>query len=112
VRKVVEQILAAAGKPVQPGIARVAVQGRRSGGFIAEANTRYLNDAVYVTTLDPSYIKLDGPFTMAGTDDALTFPGSDTGAELHSYITIAPDWEGIPANANLPAHGRRTTLAE
>jgi hypothetical protein len=99
VRKVVEQILAAAGKPVQPGIARVAVQGRRSGGFIAEANTRYLNDAVYVTTLDPSYIKLDGPFTMAGTDDALTFPGSDTGAELHSYITIAPDWEGIPANA-------------
>jgi hypothetical protein len=99
VRKIVEQLLAAAGRPVQPGIARVAVQGRRSGSFIAFANERYLNDAVYVTTLDPTYIKLDGPFTMPGTDNAIAFPGSDTAADLNSYITIAPDWEGIPANA-------------
>jgi hypothetical protein len=99
VRKVVEQLLAAAGKPIPPGIARVAVQGRRSGSFIAFANERYLNDVVFVTTLDPTYIKLDGPFTMPGTDDALAFPGSDTAADLNSYLTIAPDWEGIPANA-------------
>ena len=99
VRKIVEQLLAAAGKPMQPGIARIAVQGRRSGSFIAFANERYLNDAVYVTTLDPTYIKLDGPFTMSGTADALAFPGSDTAADLNSYITIAPDWEGIPVNA-------------
>ncbi len=53
VRKIVEQLLAGSGKPVHPGIARVAVQGRRTGSFIAEGNARYLNDAVYVTTLDP-----------------------------------------------------------
>jgi len=99
VRRVVEQLLASAGKPFPPGVARIAVQGRRSGSFIGFANERYLNDTVYVTTLDPTYIKLDGPFTMAGTDDSLAFPGSDTAADLHSYITIAPDWEGIPANA-------------
>ncbi len=96
VRKIVEQLLGRAGKPVQPGIARIAVQGRRTGGFISEGNTRWWNDAVYVTTLDPSYIKLDGPFATPYSD---AFIGSDTGADLHSYMTIAPDWEGIPANA-------------
>jgi hypothetical protein len=100
IRRIVEQLLAASGKPVQPGIARIAIQGRRSGSFIAQSNTRYLNDAVYVTTLDPTYIKLDGPFTIPLTDDAVAFPGSDTAADLNSYITIAPDWEGIPANAS------------
>jgi hypothetical protein len=98
IRKIVEQALMIAGKPVQPGVARVAVQSRRSGSFIAEASTRYLNDAVYVTTVDPSYIKLDGPFTLSN-DDSVSFPGSDTAADLNSYITIAPDWEAIPANA-------------
>jgi hypothetical protein len=99
VRKIVEQLLTAAGKPVQPSIARVAVQGRRTGSFIAYANERYVNDGIYVTTLDPSYIKLDGPFTMASADNSVAFPGSDIAADLNSYITIAPDWEGIPANA-------------
>jgi hypothetical protein len=99
VRRVVEQLLANAGKPVQPGIARVAVQGRRTGSFIAQFNTRFVNDAVYITALDPSYIKLDGPFTRAVTSHGISFPGTDTGADLNSYITIAPDWEGIPANA-------------
>jgi hypothetical protein len=101
VRNIVEQSLATAGKPVQPSIARIAVQGRRTGGFIAQFNTDTLNDAAYVTTLDPTYIKLDGPFTTAAGDPvAVAFPGSDTGADLQSYITLAPDWEGIPANAN------------
>jgi Subtilase family len=94
-RRVVEQLLAAAGKPVQPGIARVAVQGRRSGAFIASAGTRYLHDAVFVSALDPSYIRLDGPFARIGN----AFAGTDTAADLNSYITLAPDWEGIPANA-------------
>jgi hypothetical protein len=99
VRRAVEQLLAASGKPIPPGIARVAVHGRRSGSFIATANTGYVNDAVFVTALDPSAIKLDGPFTMLSHNHAVSFPGTDTGAELNSYITIAPDWEAIPANA-------------
>ncbi len=96
VRRAVEQLLAASGKPVQPGIARVAVQGRRSGSYIAIGGTRYVNDAVFVSALDPSYIRLDGPFTRLGN---VPFPGSDTAADLSSYLTLAPDWEGIPANA-------------
>ena len=99
VRRIVEQLLANAGKPVQPGIARVAVHGRRTGSYIASFNTRYVNDGTYVTALDPSYIKLDGPFTRPFNAHAISWPGSDTGADLNSYITIAPDWEGIPPNA-------------
>ena len=99
VRRAVEQLLAAAGKPVQPAIARVAVQGRRSGSYIAFANTRYVNDAVFVAALDPAYIRLDGPYTRLGNPNGVSYPGSDTAADLNSYITIAPDWEGIPPNA-------------
>ena len=100
VRRVVEQLLAASGSPVQPGIARVAVHGRRSGAYIAQFNTNSVNDAVFTTALDPSYIKLDGPYTRTFRSHAVTFPGLDTGADFNSYITIAPDWEGIPANAS------------
>ncbi len=99
VRRVVEQLLAASGHAVQPGIARVAIQGRRSGNVIAQLNERFPNDAVYTTALDPSFIKLDGPFTRAVNQHAVSWPGSDTGADLNSYVTIAPDWEGIPPNA-------------
>jgi len=99
VRRMVEQQLATAGTPAQPGIARVAIQGRRSGSFAADANFRAFNDATYLTTLDPTMIKLDGPYAQAYPGFEATFPGSDTGADLNSYITIAPDWEGIPANA-------------
>jgi len=99
VRRVVEQLLASVGQPVQPGIARVAVQGRRSGNIIAISNERYVNDDTFTTALDPSYVKLDGPFTRSLKAHAISWPGSDTAADLHSYITIAPDWEGIPSNA-------------
>ena len=99
VRRIVEQLLGAAGNAVQPGIARVAVHGRRSGSYIAQNNTNTVNDAVFVTALDPAYIKLDGPYTRTIRSHGITFPGLDTGADLNSYITIAPDWEGIPANA-------------
>ena len=99
VRRIVEQLLSTSGRPVQPGIARVAVQGRRSGNIIASFNERYLNDSVFTSALDPSYIKLDGPFTRNVPLHNVAWPGSDTGADLNSYITIAPDWEGIPANA-------------
>ena len=100
VRRIVEQLLASSGSPVPPGIARIAVHGRRSGAFIAQNNTNTVNDAVFTTALDPSYIKLDGPFTRTLRSHGVTFPGLDTGADLNSYITIAPDWEGIPANAS------------
>ncbi len=99
VRRVVEQLLAASGNPVQAGVGRVAVHGRRSGSYIALNNTNAVNDGAFVTALDPSFIKLDGPFTRTLRSHAITFPGLDTGADLNSYITIAPDWEGIPANA-------------
>ena len=97
VRRVVEQLLAAGGKPVQPGIARVGVHGRRSGSFTADGYQYY--DSVFVTALDPAFIKLDGPYTTVNPGVPTAFPGSDTGAELNSYVTIAPDWEAIPANA-------------
>lgn len=100
VRRVVEQLLANAGHPVQPGIARVAVQGRRTGAFIAAFNTGFVHDGVFFTALDPAYIKLDGPFTRPFATYSVSFPGSDTGAELNSYVTLAPDWEGVPANAS------------
>jgi hypothetical protein len=99
VRRIVERLLSTAGHPVEPGIARVAVQGRRSGNIIAADNERFVNDSVFTTALDPSYIKLDGPFTQALNVHRISWPGSDTGADLNSYVTIAPDWEGIPANA-------------
>jgi hypothetical protein len=100
VRRAVEQLLANAGHPVQPGIARVAVQGRRAGNVIAYYNERYANDAFFTTALDPSYIKLDGPYTRAIANTSVAWPGSDTGADLNSYVTLAPDWEGVPANAS------------
>ena len=99
IRRVVEQLLANAGHAVQPGIARVAVQGRRSGNIIAVTNEGYVDDDTFTTALDPAYIKLDGPYTRASNLHIVSWPGSDTGADLNSYITIAPDWEGIPPNA-------------
>jgi hypothetical protein len=99
VRRAVEKLLATAGHPVQPGIARVAVHGRRTGNFIAAFNERFVNDGAFTTALDPSYIKLDGPFTRMSTARGVSWPGSDIGSDLNSYVTIAPDWEGIPPNA-------------
>ncbi len=98
VRRAVEQLLATSGHPVQPGIARVAVHGRRTGNIVATYNERTANDGLYTTALDPSYIKLDGPFART-TQPRVSWPGSDTGSDLNSYLTIAPDWEGVPANA-------------
>ena len=104
-------------KPLRRG-SRVAVNGRRTGAFIAQTNTRFLNDGVFVTALDPAYIKLDGPYTSSLIRNYISFPGTDTGADLNSYITIAPDWEGIPANASYrlsvagqPSHVIATTPA-
>jgi hypothetical protein len=99
VRRIVEQLLAASGNAAQPAIARVAVHGRRSGSYFALGSTKTVNDAVFVTALDPSYIKLDGSYTRMFRAPYVSFPGVDTGADLNSYITIAPDWEGIPAGA-------------
>ncbi|HEY0613211.1 MAG TPA: S8 family serine peptidase, partial [Candidatus Elarobacter sp.] len=97
VRRLVESLLATAGKSVAPGVARVAVHGRRSGSFMAQLDTQLTFDGTFVTALDPSYIKLDGPF--AQFDQLTAFPGSDTAADMNSYITLAPDWESIPVNA-------------
>ena len=95
VRRVVESLLAAGGKAMQPGIARVGIHGRRTGSYIAEGYLYF--DSIFTTALDPAYIKLDGPYSAS---NAYVFPGADTGADLNSYITIAPDWEAIPANAS------------
>ncbi|HZO92834.1 MAG TPA: S8 family serine peptidase [Candidatus Baltobacteraceae bacterium] len=95
-RRAIEQLLTAAGKPVTPGVGRVGIQGHNTFvGFSSYGRNFY--DALYTTGLDPSFIRLDGPW-QSGAPDSI-YDGSDTGAALRSFITIAPDWEGIPANA-------------
>jgi len=98
VRRAVEQLLTAAGKPVSPGVARVAVQPR-SIGFEFAAFGQRLFGSYFSTAADPAYMKLDGPWQTPGNGDPI-YAGSDTGANLNSYLTIAPDWEGIPATAS------------
>ncbi len=96
VRRAVEQLLANAGKPVVPGVARVAIQSRNNAVTFSAYGVP-LFDSIFQTGVDPAFIKLDGPWQTNAPDPM--YRGSDTGASLRAYITIAPDWEGLPANA-------------
>lgn len=87
VRRAVEQLLMNSGASTQPAIARVAVMMRRSGDlteFGGSQNTAFLENT------DPGFIDLRGPV------DILSRNNTDINA--HSLITIAPEWEGLPAN--------------
>jgi hypothetical protein len=68
--RAVEQLLTAAGQPAAVGVARVAVAQRQQHSALAGSIT---------TTTDPSNISLTGRLSNA-------------------WITIAPDWTGLPAN--------------
>jgi hypothetical protein len=83
VRRAVEDLLAQAGLKVAPTVGRVAVEQRRNYSLL---------DAAFLTATDPSNINLQGP--TSGVD------GTMTGRNARAWITIAPDWEGLPQNAH------------
>jgi hypothetical protein len=73
-RRAVETLLSNAGKKGTPGVARVAVEQRRNEGNL---------DGVFESDTDPSDILLQDP--------------SNQNRYQTSWITIAPDWEWLPA---------------
>lgn len=75
----VEELLARAGEPIQPGVVRVAVGQRRP---VAS------DGAIFETWTDRDDIDLAGPL-HPGT-------GEPTGRNARAWITIAPDWVGLP----------------
>ena len=83
VGKIVEKLLAAGGKPVQPGVPRVAIEQRRNYGQL---------DGAILTDTDPTNIDLEGPISIAD--------GTNTDRNEKAWITMAPDWEGLPPNAD------------
>ena len=83
-RRLVEMLLRQAGDVVRPAVARVAVEQRRNVSVI---------DNAFTTWTDPTDVDLQGPLIVK--DDG-SFYESD--ADEDAWITIAPDWEGMPAN--------------
>jgi hypothetical protein len=95
VGRAVETLLAQAGVTVAGAAPRVAIAQRRSAGIL---------DGAFSTSTDPAQIDLRGPFTSTG---------APTDRDQLAWITIAPDWEGLPANATfrLSVAGRPGALA-
>lgn len=91
----VEELLDRAGKPVDAGALRVAVAQRRPVAG---------DGAIFETWTDPGNIDLAGPL-HPGT-------GDPTGRNTRAWITIAPDWLGLPADATytLRVEGRDAEL--
>ena len=94
VRRGVEKLLQFAGLSPQPGIARVAVEQRRNFALF---------DAAFLSDTDPSNINLQGP--VSGVD------GTNTDRNAKAWITIAPDWEGLPPDSQFQLSVDGTTLA-
>ena len=94
VRRAVETLIADAGLTVTPGVARVAVEQRRQFSLF---------DAVFMSATDPNNIDLQGP--VSGVD------GANTDRNAKAWITIAPDWEGLPPAAQYALSVGATTLA-
>lgn len=84
VRRLVEQLLNNAGMTVHPAVKRVAIAHRKPIYPLNAQNT------VYFTNTDPTYINLAGEDYGFGPD----------GSGVNAYITIAPDWEGMPAGTS------------
>jgi hypothetical protein len=76
-RRAVESQLGAAGQKGTPGVARVAIEQRRNIGGL---------DADIQTDTDPNDILLQDAATSQWRNET-------------AWITIAPDWEWLPANA-------------
>lgn len=86
VRRAVEQLLANAGITVKPSVQRIAIAQRRVEYPLASF------DSLYFTSTNPGYISLAGIDYHDGN-------GPD-GSGLTDYLTLAPDWQGVPANAS------------
>lgn len=84
VRRLVERLLADAGMSVSPAVKRIGIAVRRPI-FPLDSH-----DSMYFTNTDPAFINL------AGTD----YGGGPDGSGLTSYLTLAPDWEGMPAGTS------------
>jgi hypothetical protein len=82
VRRAVERLLERADLSVGPAVPRVAVAQRRNFS---------LYEAAFMSATDPSSIDLLGPVSSAD--------GTMTGRNAKAWITIAPDWEGLPEEA-------------
>src|SRR5262249_10266489 len=81
VGRAVETLLGRGGVHVAGAVARVGVAQRQAIG---------LQGGEVVTAPDPTQIDLTGPLSAGGTP---------TDRHELSWITIAPDWEGLPSNA-------------
>jgi len=79
VRRAVERLLQRAHLSVGPAVPRVAVAQRRNYSLF---------DAAFLSATDPTNIDLLGPVSSAD--------GTMTGRNAKAWITIAPDWEGLP----------------
>ncbi len=80
--RAVETLIRESGSSITPAIARIGVEQR----------TAYANfDGAFTSITDPSAIDLQGPVSTA----------DNTNTDRHelAWITIAPDWEGVPDSA-------------
>ena len=82
VRRAVERLLKRAHLSVGAAVPRVAIAQRRNFSLF---------DAAFLSATDPSNIDLLG--TVSAADGAMT------GRNAKAWITIAPDWEGLPEEA-------------
>ena len=86
----VEALLKKTGAPMKPGVARVAVSFRQGGLFDIGGIQNSSEDTMFLENVDRTNIDLRGPLD--------SFNGNvPTDFNARSYITIAPDWEGLPA---------------
>lgn len=79
----VTTLLTEAALPPEPGVLRTAVAQRRSVAG---------NGAVFETWTDPTEIDLAGPPS--------TIDGQPSGRNTKAWLTIAPDWVGLPDGAS------------
>src|SRR6267378_3807320 len=94
VRRAVEKLLDQAGLTVRPSVARVAIEQRRNFGLF---------DAAFLTATDPAKIDLQGPVSSVD--------GTNTDRNAKAWITIAPDWEGLPPDAQFALSVGGRTIA-
>jgi len=94
VRRAVEKLLDQAGLTVRPSVARVAIEQRRNFSLF---------DAAFLTATDPANINLQGPVSSAD--------GTNTDRNAKAWITIAPDWEGLPPDAQFALSVGGMTIA-
>ena len=94
VRRAVERLLERAHLSVGRAVPRVAVAQRRNYSLF---------DAAFLSATDPSNIDLLGPVSSAD--------GTMTGRNAKAWITIAPDWEGLPDEARFALRVGGVTIA-